>query len=79
MKKDSSMNLEDAISELERITRELESGALSLDQSLESYERAVSLIKLCNEKLESAEKKVKVLLESSGGEIVAEDFGGNAN
>ena len=79
MKKDSSMNFEDAISELERITRELESGALSLDQSLESYERAVSLIKLCNEKLESAEKKVKVLLESSGGEIVAEDFGGNAN
>ena len=79
MKKDASMNFEDAISELERITRELESGALSLDQSLESYERAVSLIKLCNEKLESAEKKVKVLLESSGGEIVAEDFGGNAN
>ena len=60
MKKDASMNFEDAISELERITRELESGALSLDQSLESYERAVSLIKLCNEKLESAEKKVKV-------------------
>jgi exodeoxyribonuclease VII small subunit len=79
MIKDNNIKFEDAISELEKITRELESGVLSLDQSLESYERAVSLIKLCNERLESAEKKVKILLEGSNGEIVAEDFVGNEN
>lgn len=79
MIKDNEMKFEDALLELEKITRELESGALSLDQSLESYERAVSLIKLCNEKLETAEKKVKILLEGSDGEIVAEKFDGNAN
>jgi exodeoxyribonuclease VII small subunit len=79
MIKNNDMKFEDALSELEKITRELESGALSLDQSLESYERAVSLIKLCNERLESAEKKVKILLEGSNGEIVAQDFNGNAN
>jgi exodeoxyribonuclease VII small subunit len=79
MIKDNNIKFEDAISELEKITRELESGVLSLDQSLESYERAVSLIKLCNERLESAEKKVKILLEGANGEIVAEDFVGNEN
>ena len=79
MIKDNEMKFEDALYELEKITRELESGALSLDQSLESYERAVSLIKLCNERLESAEKKVKILLEGADGEIVAEDFNRNAN
>ena len=79
MIKDNEMKFEDALSELEAITRNLESGALSLDQSLESYERAISLIKLCNERLESAEKKVKILIESSGGAIEAKDFDGNAN
>ena len=79
MIKDNEMKFEDALCELEKITREIESGALSLDQSLESYERAVSLIKLCNERLESAEKKVKILLEGADGEIVAEDFNRNAN
>lgn len=79
MLKDNDMKFEDALNELEKITRDLESGALSLDQSLESYERAIALIKLCNGRLDSAEKKVKILIESAGGEIIAEDFIDNAN
>ena len=73
MEKD--MRFEDAMSALEDITRKLESGDLPLEDAIGAYERAVSLIKVCNDKLEAAEKKVKILIEGTEG-IVASDFVG---
>lgn len=73
MEKD--MRFEDAMSALEDITRKLESGDLPLEDAIGAYERAVSLIKVCNDKLEAAEKKVKILIEGPEG-IVASDFVG---
>ena len=75
MKKD--INFEDALSQLEEIVRKIESGAVSLDESLSLFESGVSLIKLCNEKLESAEQKVKLLTETADGGVGCSDFSGN--
>lgn len=72
MKKE--MKFEEAMECLEDLTRKLESGALSLDESIAAYERAVALIKLCNEKLDDAEKKVKILTSGADGEVSASDF-----
>lgn len=69
----NNIKFEEAMSELEDITRKLESGDLPLEDAIGAYERAVSLIKLCNEKLESAEKKVKMLVEGNDG-VSAVDF-----
>lgn len=55
---------EGALGELERIVNALESGNAPLDDSLALYEKAVKLVKFCNEKLDAAEQKVKVLTES---------------
>ena len=74
MKKE--MKFEEAMQCLEDITRRLESGQLPLEESIDEYERAVALIKACNEKLEAAEKRVKLLTEAPDGSIAVRDFAG---
>ena len=56
-----TITFEAAMERLEEITNLLESGAEGLDESLKLYEEGVSLIRLCTQKLESAEQSVKVL------------------
>ena len=63
---------------LEEITRILESGAEGLDESLKLYEEGVSLIRLCTQKLETAEQSVKVLQMREDG-IALADFEGRGD
>ena len=58
---------EDSIKELEKIVKVLENGEPSLDESLKKFEDGISLIKVCQKELESAENKIKELTED--GEI----------
>ncbi len=62
----NNLNFEEAIARLEDIVKKLEAGNISLDESLLQFEEAVSLVRLCNEKLESAEQKVRILTEKNG-------------
>lgn len=55
------IKFEDALKRLEEIVRMLESGQSPLDQSLELYEEAVALVKVCNARLDAAEQKVTML------------------
>lgn len=64
-----NMKFEEAMQLLEDIVRKLETGNLSLDESLAAFEEAVGLVKLCNERLDDAEQKVRILTASAGGEI----------
>ena len=52
---------EQALSELERILRELEDGTISLEESLARYERGVGLLRQCYGQLRDAEQRVKQL------------------
>lgn len=70
-----TITFEAAMERLEEITRLLETGAEGLDDSLKLYEEGVSLIRLCTQKLESAEQSVKVLQMSEEG-ITLADFEG---
>ena len=56
-------DFESAISELETLVNTLEEGDLSLDKSLELFERGVQLSRFCHQRLEEAEKKIEVLNE----------------
>ena len=67
-----AMTFEAAMERLEEITRLLESGAEGLDESLKLYEEGVSLIRLCTQKLETAEQSVKVLQMREDGIALAE-------
>lgn len=64
---------EDKIIKLEEIVAELEKGNLSLDDSVKKFEEGIKISKECNEILESAEKKISILLEQDG-EIKEEKF-----
>ncbi|HEY5530898.1 MAG TPA: exodeoxyribonuclease VII small subunit [Candidatus Anoxymicrobiaceae bacterium] len=63
-----------AIEELEKITDSLESGELELEQSLALFERGVSLIKYCQDRLDSAQARVELLVDSLEGEVEAVAF-----
>ena len=73
-----TITFEAAMERLEEITRILESGAEGLDESLKLYEEGVSLIRLCTQKLESAEQSVKILQMSEEG-IALADFDGKGD
>ena len=59
---------------LDEAVSKLEGGALSLDESLATFENAVKLIKICNEKINSAEQKVKMLIENVEGTVTDVPF-----
>ena len=80
MKLDENMTFEAAMSRLEEIVRQLESGNAPLDVSLSLYEEGVALVRLCNTRLDNAEQRVKVLSFAENGEVMENDMtGGNAD
>ena len=77
MKKEKGqMTFEDAMRRLEESVRALESGELSLDASLETFEKAVALVRSCTAALENAKQKVKILTEAQDGTVTEEVFVG---
>ena len=60
---------EEALAELESVVEKLESGELSLDESLKSFEQGVRLVKFCNEKLGEVEKKIELLVKDKEGKL----------
>lgn len=50
-----------ALAELEALVARMESGALSLEDSLAAYRRGAALVAFCQQQLEKAEQQVRVL------------------
>lgn len=69
------MEFEKKLGRLEEIVKKMESGDLSLEDSLKMFEEGVKLSRECNTQLVAAEQKVKVLLSVDGqGNAVSENF-----
>ena len=62
-------DFESAIGELETIVKTLEAGDLSLEHSLQLFERGVQLSRFCHTRLEDAERRIEIL--SQNGERTA--------
>ncbi|HET7359964.1 MAG TPA: exodeoxyribonuclease VII small subunit [Rhodanobacteraceae bacterium] len=54
---------EQSLNELEQLVARMEGGELSLDESLKSFERGIALFRHCQDALEQAELRVRVLLD----------------
>ena len=67
-------NFEDALSELEKIVRQLESGGVNVDASIASYERGVALKKVCEDKLKEAQSRIEKITVSADGKVETEAF-----
>lgn len=57
----SPTSFEQAVAELDTIVHAMETDGLSLEQSLEHYQRGVELMRYCKEALDSAEQRIRVL------------------
>jgi exodeoxyribonuclease VII small subunit len=62
-------SFETALSDLEKIVRELENGDATLEESLKLFEEGVKLSRECQERLSQAERRIEVLLQNSNGEM----------
>lgn len=73
---DSSQNLtfEAALKRLEETVRKLESGELSLSESIERYKESMELVKLCREQLDRAELEIVQLTELQPGDMKTESW-----
>lgn len=70
-----SMTFEDALTELEGIVRNLETGQTKLDDSIVSYERGVALKNHCEKRLNDARLKIeKIALDKDGKPTGLESF-----
>jgi len=52
---------EKALAELEKLVAQMEGGKLSLEQALEAHKRGLALARFCQERLDAAQRQVKVL------------------
>jgi exodeoxyribonuclease VII small subunit len=68
-KESTSRKFETAIEDLEQVVEQLESGELSLEDSLSAFEKGVGLVKFCNQKLNEVEKKVELLVKDKEGKL----------
>ncbi len=64
MSGNSDKDFESSLKKLEKIVRELESGEVGLNESLNRFEEGINLYKSCRETLENAERKIKILTDS---------------
>ena len=75
-KKDpQELKFEEAIADLEQLVEQLESGDLSLEDSLAVFEKGVGLVRYCNLKLSEVEKKVELLVKDKQGQLQLQAFG----
>lgn len=70
------MSFETAMARLEQIVNQLESGKATLDESLGLYEEGIALVRLCSDRLDKAEQKIKIVKNDANGESFEEDFNG---
>ena len=59
---------ESAIGRLERLVEEMEGADLPLERLLVNYEEGIKLVKVCQQKLSEAEKKIEIIRKQAGAE-----------
>ncbi len=67
------ISFEETMNKLEQIATELEKGDLNLEESVTKFEEGMKLSKECSDLLESAEKRITILL-NNGEDIKEENF-----
>lgn len=68
------LKFEDAMIRLEGEVKKLESGNMTLEDSIASFEEAIRLVGICNKHLDNAERRVRLLTETADGSITDAPF-----
>ena len=70
----TAMTFEKALTELEEVVAKLEKGEISLNESLALFEKGVKLARFLRGELDSAERKVEILLKDAKNGVKTEAF-----
>ena len=73
-KETTDQSYEAALEDIEQIVEQLESGELSLEDSLAIFEKGVGLTKYCYQKLDEVEKKIEILTKDREGKLQLKNF-----
>lgn len=71
-KKIEAMSFEEAMSELQTIVRNIETGKDNLEDIIQNYERGNALKELCEKKLKEAKLRIDKIVKKEGGELALE-------
>jgi exodeoxyribonuclease VII small subunit len=74
MADEEAFRFEDRLAELEEMVSRLESGDLTLEDSLAAFERGVGLVKVLNERLGAVEQRIEILTRASNGTLRTRPF-----
>ncbi|MBE6495516.1 MAG: exodeoxyribonuclease VII small subunit [Methanobrevibacter thaueri] len=61
-----NMSFEESLEKLEEIVNKLENGDVPLDDAIDEFNKAMQLVKTCNDKLNSAEEAIAKIVQENG-------------
>jgi exodeoxyribonuclease VII small subunit len=67
---------EDDLADLETIVSRIDSGELSLEESIVAFERGVALVRTLNQKLDEVDRRVEILTRGGDGELKRTQYRG---
>lgn len=73
-KAEKNEKFEVSLEKLEGLVQKLESGDLSLEDSMKAFEEGMTLVKSCEQKLTEAQKKIEILMKDKDGHVVEQKF-----
>ena len=73
-KAEPSLNFEGAMDRLEEIVEQMESGKMMLEELIVRYEEGMKLVKVCQERLSSAEQRIEIITRNHAGKPVVKEF-----
>lgn len=66
VKKKQDQDFEQSLTDLEQLVEQMESGELSLEKALKTFEQGIQLTRSCQTMLNEAEQKVQLLINNNG-------------
>jgi exodeoxyribonuclease VII small subunit len=72
--KKTELNFEGAMDRLEEIVEQMESGKMMLEELIGRYEEGMKLVKICQERLASAEQRIEIITRNHTGKPVVKEF-----
>jgi exodeoxyribonuclease VII small subunit len=73
-KKEAGQDFEGAMDRLEEIVEQMESGKMMLEELIVRYEEGMKLVKVCQERLASAEQRIEIITRNNAGKPIVKDF-----
>jgi exodeoxyribonuclease VII small subunit len=73
-KAEPPLNFEGAMNRLEEIVEQMESGKMMLEELIVRYEEGMKLVKVCQERLASAEQRIEIITRNNAGKPVVKEF-----